>query len=208
MEKKETLSLKELGIQFKKTKDEQIYAQLFKRVKSGATNYIFNIVKDRSIAQDIFTEAMLNVYLKIDQYNPKYHISTWIYRICYNHACYYLRGLKSRGTTISFSTIDYEGENSSILDKIEYQYLEQNETSDALEAEEEQKWIESTLIKSFKKMDMEYRVILVEKYFNSLKNEEIADKLKLPLHTVKNRLNRGKVLLKRTLEGTGIERYI
>jgi len=41
----------------------------------------------------------------------------------------------------------------------------------------------------------EYRVVIEEKFFNDLKYEEIARKLDIPLHTVKNRISRGKRII-------------
>ena len=46
------------------------------------------------------------------------------------------------------------------------------------------------------KLPDEYRVVIEEKFFNDLKYEEIAQKLDIPLHTVKNRISRGKRLIK------------
>jgi RNA polymerase sigma-70 factor (ECF subfamily) len=49
-------------------------------------------------------------------------------------------------------------------------------------------------------MPDEYRIVLEEKFFNDLKYDEIAAKHEIPLHTVKNRVSRGKRIIKELME--------
>ena len=42
----------------------------------------------------------------------------------------------------------------------------------------------------------DYRVVIEEKFYNELQYEEISKKLNIPLHTVKNRVARGKRMIK------------
>ena len=51
-----------------------------------------------------------------------------------------------------------------------------------------------------KSLPEEYRVVIEEKFFNDMKYDEIAQKLNIPLHTVKNRISRGKKLIKEIYE--------
>lgn len=138
---------------------------------------------------------MSTVYNKIDTYDPKWHISTWIYRIAYTSACMELRNRKSRKTT-NLSTLELS-DNKNLISRIEFE--SQETYKDVLEiaeekAEEDESAARIRLIVS--QLPEEYRTVIEEKFFNELKYEEISKKLGIPLHTVKNRISRGKRIIK------------
>ena len=60
---------KELAIEFKKTRSERIYNELYKKMRPGLWSYVNNIVRDPAVADDIVSTTLTNVYLKIDQYD-------------------------------------------------------------------------------------------------------------------------------------------
>ena len=84
MAKTKSKTYKELAIEFKKTRSERVYNELYKKMKPGLWSYVNNIVKDPTIADDITSTTLTTVYLKIYQYNESYQITTWAYRIAYN----------------------------------------------------------------------------------------------------------------------------
>ena len=91
MAKKIKKTYKELAIEFKKTKDEKVYNQLYSKMRPGLWSYVNNIVKDPSVADDIVSTTLTTVYLKIEQYNEDYQITTWAYRIAYNECIGWIR---------------------------------------------------------------------------------------------------------------------
>ena len=64
-------SLKELGIEFKETRSERVFTDLYHRLKPGLTNYVFQIVKDYDMSNHIVSSVMSEVYNKIDKYSLK-----------------------------------------------------------------------------------------------------------------------------------------
>lgn len=90
-------TLKDLGIEFKATKSEDAFRKIHDRLKPGLENWLFNMTKDRAQATHFTSLALSTAYEKIDQYNPKWHISTWIYRIAYINFCLELRSGKRAG---------------------------------------------------------------------------------------------------------------
>lgn len=197
--KQKKKSLKELGENFHKTRSEKDFTELYYRIKPGLFVYINNIVKDSDESNNILSHVMSSVYDKIDKYDPKWHISTWIYRIAYTHACMALRNRKSSKTT-PLSAFE-AGENKNWISKIEFDSFDEYKDHLIIQ-EEEAKYNEglSKLKSVLKNLPEEYRVVLEEKFFNDLKYNEIAEKLNLPLHTIKNRLARGKKLIKEAYE--------
>jgi RNA polymerase sigma-70 factor (ECF subfamily) len=187
-------SLKDLGFKFKETRSEKVFTELYNRIRPGLYNYIFQVVKDHDDTENLISYVMSTVYNKIDTYDPKWHISTWIYRIAYTSACMELRYRKGRKTT-NMSVLEMS-ENKNLISKIEFESMETYK--DVLEIAEEKAEADENslrLRRIVSQLPDEYRVVIEEKFFNDLKYEEIARKLDIPLHTVKNRISRGKRII-------------
>ena len=195
---KET-SLKDLGIKYQESRSEKAFTELYYRIRPGLYNYIDQIVKDVDIANHLTSSVMTTVHEKIDKYDPKWHISTWIYRIAYTAACFELRTKKSRKTTpMSFFE---NSENKNWISQIEMSQID--DFRDVIEIQEDKEEADAEtarLRKIISDMPDEYRIVIEEKFFNDMKYDEIASKLEIPLHTVKNRISRGKKIIKEKLE--------
>ena len=97
---------KELAIEFKKTRNEKIYNKLYAKMRPGLRSYVNNIVKDSNVTEDIVSTTLTTVYLKIDQYNEDYQITTWAYRIAYNECIGWIR---LRNRKVSMNTFTDKG---------------------------------------------------------------------------------------------------
>ncbi len=197
------MSLKTIGTEFKTTKSEKTFQTLYHRIAPGLKRYINQIVKDNDTTEDLFSMVMTVVYNKIDQYNPKYHISTWIYRIAYTHAMMHLRNKKRRATT-NFSVFDSYYENDRMTDKIMYTQIENDHFEDDFQTlQEKEQQIEdtvNTVHKAIDTLDPLYSEIVKDRLVLDMKYGDIAKKHDLPLHTIKNRISRGKRILQNSLK--------
>jgi RNA polymerase sigma-70 factor (ECF subfamily) len=192
-------SLKELGQKFYETRSEKVYTDLYHRIRPGLYNYVYQILKDNDLTNHVVSAVMTTVYNKIDTYDPKWHISTWAYRIAYTAACMELRYKKAARTTpMSFFE---NSENKNWVSQIEFESIDgYKDILIAAEEEAEEKSNNLRLRKIVSELPEEYRHVIFEKFFNDLKYDEIAEKLEIPLHTVKNRISRGKKLIKEIYE--------
>jgi RNA polymerase sigma-70 factor (ECF subfamily) len=197
--KEKQLSLKDLGIKYYADRSEKTFTELYHRIRPGIYNYIFQVVKDHDDTENLISYTMSQVYNKIDSYDPKWHISTWIYRIAYTAACMELRYRKGRKTT-TISSIE-SSENKNLMAKVEFDSIEDHR--DVLEIAEEKYEEDQSMLRLHKAiagLPEEYRVVIHEKFFNDMKYDEISRKYDIPLHTVKNRITRGKRLIKEKIE--------
>jgi RNA polymerase sigma-70 factor (ECF subfamily) len=193
------LSLKELGMRYKETRSEKAFTELYHRIRPGLYNYIYQIIKDRETSDLLVSGVMTAVHEKIDQYDPKWHISTWIYRIAYTYACGEIRFRNKRKTT-PLSHFQ-ESENRNMISRIEHSMID--DFRDSMEIKEDKAESDAEVAKLRKivsDLPDEYRIVIEEKFFNDLKYDEIASKLEIPLHTVKNRISRGKRIIKEKME--------
>jgi len=198
------MTLKTLGLEFSQTKSEKTFNDLYHRIKPGLLNYINQIVKDRDAAEDLFSMTMSIVYNKIEQYKPEYHISTWIYRIAYHEAIMFLRRKKREATT-SFSVFDSYYESDRGSEKIMYNSMDNNELYDEdfqtkEEQEEQLQQVENAIFEAIENLDPLYSEIIKDRLVNNMKYNDISEKYDLPLHTIKNRIARGKRILQSGLK--------
>jgi RNA polymerase sigma-70 factor (ECF subfamily) len=187
-------SLKDLGARLKDTRSEKTFNELYARIRPGLYNYVYQILKNSDDTENVISYTMSYVYNNIDKYKPEWHISTWIYRIAYTAACGEIRA-KSKRKETHISDIE-QSENRNLISKIEFESMDAY--VDVLIDEENKNEADSQILKLQQILDTmpkEYQTVLHEKYFNDLKYEEIAEKLNIPLHTVKNRVSRGKRIL-------------
>jgi len=196
------LSYRELSENFIKSKSEKDYNALYQRVKPGLRNYISNVVKDVNATEDVLTNTLTKMWTKIDQYNPSYQITTWLYRIAFNEC---LGWIRQRNSKYSIETMKEYG--IEISDQYAHtsarDLLIENETKTESEWYEEDDYLQARYelalanIESLKPM---YKEIIEDRLLNNMKYEDIAAKHNLPLQTIKNRIRRGKSIIAESMD--------
>ena len=198
---------RELTENYIETKSHADYTRLYNRVKPGLTRYIANIIKDGEMAEDIAVNTLIKMWTKIDQYNPEYQITTWLYRIAMNDALGYIRernkstsmdrlrddfgvDINSQGTIESTSIQDLMAEAEM---KTEMDFYDEEE---ALNARYE------LALEAIRDLKPLYRDILVDRLINNMKYKDIAVKYGINLQTVKNRIRRGRTLISEAVDAT------
>lgn len=192
-------SYRSLTEEFINNKSEKAFTTLYYKIKPGLTNYVYKIVKDRDIAEDIAVNTLTKMWTKIDQYDPKYQITTWLYRIAFNESLGYINkrnrsssldALQEFGVEVNASGTTAYVSISDALDEVhgmtEQDYIDED---DAI-----MDMYESAL-RAMDNLKGMYKEIVVDRLVNNMKYDEIAEKHNISLQTVKNRIRRGKALI-------------
>ena len=186
-----------------KMKDE---ASLIKRIKSGDTeafsdlvhiyekrafNFAYRMLKDAHMAEDATQEAFLKAYLKINTFMGNSAFQTWFYTIL-NNVCLDILRKKSRRPeplSIEQKTTDDEEFTLQIEDKSAgpHEALQKKDTNILLE-------------KAIEKLTDEHRAVIILRDIEGREYEEIAKILNISLGTVKSRISRARLSLKKILE--------
>jgi RNA polymerase sigma-70 factor (ECF subfamily) len=196
---------KELAIEFKKTRSEKTYNELYHKMRPGLWSYVNNIVKDPTIANDIVSTTLTTVYLKIDQYDEAYQITTWAYRIAYNECIGWIRFRNKKVSMNVFTDAGVEPPQmkesyttkDGVLIKTEDDFYEEQNIVD------EQVRMTQEAINALPPM---YKRYMVERFLNNKSYSDILDIMKsiekgINLQTVKNRIFRGRKIVKKQLLG-------
>ena len=176
--------------------DRNAFNQIVERYKDKLSNFLYRFTYDIDSAQDLAQDTLLKVYIKKDSYKEIAKFSTWIYTIASNLAKTELRKIKRRKTyTISdLSTDDRE-------------FVIHQSDAESFEDEEDTLVSGKILQKCLNILDDEFKNIIILRDIQELSYDEISKILKIPLGTVKSRINRGRFKLKDLLKQKGVVLY-
>lgn len=195
---------RELTENYIATKSHADYTALYNRVKPGLTRYIANIIKDGEIAEDIAVNTLIKLWTKIEQYDPQYQITTWLYRIAYNEALGYIRE-RNKSTSLTRLHDDFgvdvnaqgQLETNSVQDLMAE--AEMKTEMDFYSEEEALNERYELALKAIRDLKPLYREILTDRLINNMKYKDIAVKYDINLQTVKNRIRRGRTLISESI---------
>jgi RNA polymerase sigma factor (sigma-70 family) len=196
---------RELTENYLETRSEADFTALYRKVKPGLRSYISKIVKDSEAADDILVNTLTKMWTKIDQYDPQYQITTWLYRIAFNECLGYIneRNKKTSLTRLEEYGMEVNDGGSVMIETIGslVDDLDFKTEIDFLEEDNELQARYDNCIRAMEKLKPIYREIVVDRLINKIKYEDLAVKYNLPLQTIKNRIRRGKSLIAESVGG-------
>ena len=170
--------------------DRERFGDLVDRYQGRLVNYLFRLIRNVDDAHDLAQEVLLKVYQVLDRYDPQFKFSTWLFRVAQNAAIDQIR--RRRLKVVSLRQDDDEGDGRDwdlpSPERGPYGEMRNRERGDAI-----QDAIDS--------LPWEYRELILLRHFGELPYEEIAQLKGMPLGTVKNKLFRGRQMLKDKLQG-------
>ncbi len=166
--------------------DQKAYAELMGRYRDSVYFMLLKMVNNKDDADDLTIEAFGKAFKRLNQYTPTYAFSTWLFKIASNNCIDFIRRKKMVTFSIDRTFENEEGGKMSIDIK-----------ADELNPEEDM--VKKQKVKLMHdvvdKLKPRYRVLVELRYFEELSYEEIADKLELPIGTVKAQLFRAREFL-------------
>ena len=171
------------------------FNQIVHRYKDRLINFIYRFVNDIDKSEDLTQDTFLKLYTHKDSYKEIAKFSTWLYTIAANLAKTELRKIKRRKT---FSISD--------LSKDDREFVI---SSEAIGPDD--KNINSTFEKNIQialeRLSVDFKTIIILRDIQELSYDEISKIMRLPIGTVKSRINRGRLKLQDLLIKKGDELY-
>jgi RNA polymerase sigma-70 factor, ECF subfamily len=167
----------------------EAYNEIVLRYKDRLINFLFRYTGSKEEAEDLAQDTFLKLYRSKHLYKEIAKFSTWLYTIAVNIAKTNLRK-KSKFNSISIS--DFDPENEKDFDIASSDLAPDEIANSAMESYYIQKAINM--------LDDHYREAIILRDIQDLDYEEIAEIIKIPLGTVKSRINRAREKLKTILE--------
>lgn len=172
--------------------EEKAYAELLSRYRDSIYFMLLKMVNNKSDAEDLTIEAFGKAFKNIKQYSPNFAFSTWLFKIASNNGIDFLR--KRKGFIVSIDGDENNKEDSKPMTVCD-DGLDPSETMVNAQKIEHVRAV-------VQKLKPRYRELVELRYFQELSYEEIAEKLNLPLGTVKAQLFRSRELLYNILKNT------
>jgi RNA polymerase sigma factor (sigma-70 family) len=166
--------------------DQKAYAELMDRYRKPLYHTMLKMVKNTDDAEDLTIEAFAKAFRGLGKFKKEYTFSTWLFRIATNNCIDFIRKKRLETLSISSSFKDDSGDDVEI-DIRDYS-LDPQET--AIKSQKE--YLMQMIVG---KLPVKYQRLVELRYFKELSYEEIADKIDIPLGTVKAQLHRAKELL-------------
>ncbi len=166
------------------------YASLMASYREPLYLLLLRMTRNTTTADDLTVETFSKAFLQLHRYAPTAAFSSWLFAIGVHTYIDHLR--KRRLETVPLSELS----RNSAGEFVEYPL------PSPLPDPEEQLMLhqrDETLRQVVQQLKPAYRQVIELRYYEDLSYEEIADRLSLPLGTVKIRLSRAKQLLSATL---------
>lgn len=170
--------------------DEKAYAEIMARYREPIYYMLLKMIRSEVDAEDLTIEAFGKAFKKLEQYEPTYAFSTWLYKIATNNCIDFIR--KKKMKTLSLDANQEGEENSRNYEPISYTLTPEEEII------QNQKII--VMHKVVDQLKPRYKALIELRYFKEYSYQEIATEMKLPLGTVKAQLFRAKELLHEILK--------
>lgn len=168
--------------------DKRSFEELMEKYNKRIYSYVYRMVRNEETAIELTQEFFLKIYNVLNKYNFEYKFTTWAYRICYNLVVDYLRKNSHKIDSLESDSVNEKRmvENDN--------YIKENAESN-LENEQIGEYLWSVV----GKIPEKYKSLILLRYVENLKYEDIAKITNIPVGTVKNRIFKAKEILRKEM---------
>jgi len=169
--------------------DPEPFAWIVRRYQNLVASVAYRMGVRHSAIEDVVSEVFMKVYTHLHQYEARYALSSWIYRIATNHV---LDEMRKRRRAAWVALDDVAEPRDTRVDTAAEVVLGERDL---------------IVRQAVLELPQDYARVLVLKHFEELSVETIAEILDIPEGTVKIRLMRGRQRLRRWLEDRHPEHF-
>ena len=173
--------------------DRKAFEELMRKYDKKIYSFVVRMVRNEDTAVDLTQDFFFKIYTVLDKYNFEYKFSTWAYRICYNLVIDHIRKNQAQVDSLDDDSV-------SVHDMLESDNVSREDGFKALSREETRDYVWRIV----DQIPLKFRELILLRYIQDLKYEEIADITSLPVGTVKNRIFKAKEILKQEMDKDGL----
>lgn len=176
-----------------KDRDERAFSMLIEEQGDRVFNLCFRMLGNRQEAEDLAQEVFITVFKSVDSFRGDSKLSTWLYRIASN---------------LSKNRIKYLARRHD-RSKVEFdEGVDRNAANDALTSPKQEKrpdenmegqQLEQIMQKAISELEEDHRILIVLRDIEELSYEEICEITDLAQGTVKSRLHRARLALRKKM---------
>ncbi|MBI5356632.1 RNA polymerase sigma factor [Candidatus Collierbacteria bacterium] len=158
--------------------DVEAFEMLVKRYSGKILSFVFKILHDRYISEEVVQDSFFSLYKSINRVDTKRKFSSYLYKIAKNKA---IEKFRTRKNQLALNEEIVSGNDDNIYEKI-------------IKSENKIR-----IRKAVDELEKKYRDPISLYFFENLSYDQIAEKLSIPVNTIRTRLKRGKTALRKKL---------
>ena len=169
--------------------DQSAISKLIERHKRRVRDYIYMMVKDNDVADDIFQETFIKVIRVIDEgrYTDNGKFLSWVLRIAHNQVIDHFRAPR-QNKSVSEAEAGYD-----VLGTLK---LSERTVEDSMVCEQ----IERDVRALVELLPSEQREVVIMRYFSGLSFKEIAEQTDVSINTALGRMRYALINLRRMIK--------
>jgi RNA polymerase sigma-70 factor (ECF subfamily) len=173
--------------------EKKAFETLMRKYEKQIFSFVIRMVRNEEVAIDLTQDFFIKVFTVLEKYNFDYKFSTWAYRICYNMVIDHIRKNQAQVHSLDDDSI-------SSKDMLSSENVTRDDGFKNLSREETRVYI----WKIVEHIPHKFRELILLRYIQDLKYDEIAEITALPVGTIKNRIFKAKEILKQEMEKDGL----
>mgnify|MGYP006274449357 FL=1 len=183
---------RELVHLYRENEDQLAFKELMNRHQAKVYSYIFSMVHNREVTNDIFQETFTKVITKMDDtYNEQGKWIAWVMRIAHNATIDHIRKQKR--------FVDVKG---SYDDDSKTDFYDRLPDEDAVAQDEKLELDESTseLLKHISNLPEEQRTVVMLRHYYEMPFKEIAELTDVSINTALGRMRYALINLRKMFD--------
>ena len=181
--------------------DEDAFAELLETHQGKVYGLILRLTGSTEDAMELTQETFFNAWCGLPSFHQDSKFSTWLYRLATNATLDFFRKEKRRRSlSVSSLSVEDDDDDLRVLDIPDHRFTPQSEA--------ERRELQEAVHRGLSKLSDEHRQVLVLRELNGLSYSEIAQVLQIEEGTVKSRISRARVSLRKILLEDGNFSYI
>ena len=175
-----------------KERDEGAFRELVETYRDRVFNMTFRMLGSREEAEDVSQEVFITIFKSIDGFRGDAKFSTWLYRVTANHC-------KNR---IKYLSRRHDRSKSEFDERLDRDQAAGSTAPQAIARPDQQLSSAETgqlVQRLIAELDEDHRVLIVLRDIEELSYEEIGQITDLNEGTVKSRLHRARMALRKKL---------
>ena len=174
--------------------DQDAFAQLLETHQGKVYGLTLRLTGSPEDAAELTQETFFNAWRGLPHFHGESKFSTWLYRLATNAAIDFLRREKRR-RAMTVTSLSGQDDQDRTLDIPDQGLSPQGEL--------ERKELRDAIARGLEQLSDEHRQVLVLREFNGLSYGEIAQILNIEEGTVKSRIARARLALRKILLADG-----
>ncbi|MCA9679240.1 MAG: sigma-70 family RNA polymerase sigma factor [Myxococcales bacterium] len=175
-------------------RDERAFRELVAEHRDRVFNLTFRMLGDRAEAEDVAQEVFITVFKTVDQFREESKFSTWLYRVTVNHCKNRIKYLARRQQR------DHDELDETVVDGGDNAAPTAPSVPRRPDRQLEGAQLEQIMQRAIAELDEDQRALVVLRDVEDLSIEEICEITGLPDGTVKSRLHRARLALRKKIQ--------